>query len=615
MKKFASILSVMILSVLLASQGVFAATTDTVDWEVSNSKEATALDENYETNVTLSLPSAEYKNDLDVVFVVDQSFSAKNSGSAEQAADLLETLAGYENVNIKTAVVIMGGYIPVLNGSPHLEELTSSNVGELQGVVKDTSWRSADGAKGSNIDGAMKYAVNLLDNDTAVSDSNKYVILLSDGGTFAWGDADNLTAKLFNTNANGPAYYWWNQSDFDAKYGDSYPDGRFVSLYNMSNSVIDDSTMSFKVTTEESDAAYGVMPSNVSGSGARTQFTGAIAADTLQTVLGDDMSLSDITIVEKGNDQDYVTSREAAMYHAAHTIIDANDKYTVLYVTSPYYPTSDNLFSATEQFKDFLEDSGVELYRTEGGSAKYPTDYSNEIVDYTKLCDSIDQSLAYVVGSGSVVTDVIGADFDLKNIETIDVKENGESLSKSVSGNTVTFSDASGNEAYTVEYKDESGTESLVWTIKKDITINNVASMTYTLTLANTETAAGTYGQLDLDGDGAIDGTEIAVDSSKAIYTNASAELQPVDSNGNSNYSVVAFPKPSVTYEVKATNDPAKDDENNDTDTDTDSNNSSTSNSKTVKTGDTVNPAIWIALVAAAASALSIIFISRKRRQ
>ena len=57
--------------------------TPTESFDVSGSKKASPnllIGEDRETTVTLSLPSAEYKNKVDIVFVMDDSTSTKNAG-------------------------------------------------------------------------------------------------------------------------------------------------------------------------------------------------------------------------------------------------------------------------------------------------------------------------------------------------------------------------------------------------------------------------------------------------------------------------------------------------------------------------------------------------------
>ena len=85
--------------------------------DVSKSKTATALDASGQTQITLSLPSAEMKKTLDVVFVVDNAFPKENQDAAQKAAELLEQLSAIGtggNLTINVGLVISGGYIPVL---------------------------------------------------------------------------------------------------------------------------------------------------------------------------------------------------------------------------------------------------------------------------------------------------------------------------------------------------------------------------------------------------------------------------------------------------------------------------------------------------------------------
>lgn len=84
------------------------------DWGNSKSKTATNLDKNFESKVTLSLPAASYKGNLDVAFVLDGSTSADQAGLAEQAASLLNELAEMENLNVKASLTVFGGSVPIL---------------------------------------------------------------------------------------------------------------------------------------------------------------------------------------------------------------------------------------------------------------------------------------------------------------------------------------------------------------------------------------------------------------------------------------------------------------------------------------------------------------------
>ena len=72
----AAMLITMLPSAMLAN-GTNETTTDgTKTWQISKSKTATNLDENYQSEVTLSLPAAQEQLESDVVFVLDKSTSA-----------------------------------------------------------------------------------------------------------------------------------------------------------------------------------------------------------------------------------------------------------------------------------------------------------------------------------------------------------------------------------------------------------------------------------------------------------------------------------------------------------------------------------------------------------
>ena len=95
--------------------------------------------------------------------------------------------------------------------------------------------------------------------------------------------------------------------------------------------------------------------------------------------------------------------------------------------------------------------------------------------------------------------------------------------------------------------------EQIKWTINVPVTNFQHVSLNYQVKLTNPKTKAGTYGQKDFNGDGIVDGTKTAVDPSRAIYTNTSAVLVPVDSVGKAGASE-AFGKPSVSYTVNKPN-------------------------------------------------------------
>ena len=179
--------------------------------------------------------------------------------------------------------------------------------------------------------------------------------------------------------------------------------------------------------------------------------------------------------------------------------------------------------------------------------------------------ESIKNQILYLVGAGSSVTDTIGDRFDLTDPAQMKLTVDDEQgNSKTYNAETIGenqnqygfLKQGDGTYAYKVTYtpddKDKKTGEQIVWTTYVPITNFQHVSLTYQVKLKDSKTEPGTYGQLDLNGDGLIDGTNTAVDSSNAIYTNESALLSPKDSAGNEGTSE-EFGKPSVSYTVEKT--------------------------------------------------------------
>ena len=166
------------LSALAAQQG----SAKEQSWDVSRSKTATNLDQAYRSQVTLSLPSHEEKLVTDVVFVLDES-SCSEPVKAEVAQMLQALYAQAE----ETGAVIKVGAVQFRG------EVTSLPLTEITADTKDDvadfmGRRPATG--GSNLSAGLLAGENMLDADAAVSRDRKYLILVSDGITYIWDDAD-----------------------------------------------------------------------------------------------------------------------------------------------------------------------------------------------------------------------------------------------------------------------------------------------------------------------------------------------------------------------------------------------------------------------------------------
>lgn len=95
MKKLISIFLTMALLLSLGTASFAAQSQESSEWDVSKSKSATNLDEKFESQVTLSLPSAEETLTSDVVFVLD--YSSCGESVAQDALTKLKELVGQVN--------------------------------------------------------------------------------------------------------------------------------------------------------------------------------------------------------------------------------------------------------------------------------------------------------------------------------------------------------------------------------------------------------------------------------------------------------------------------------------------------------------------------------------
>ena len=162
--------------------------TDPIEWNVSRSKTATALDTStWTSNVTLSLPSAEEALASDVVFVLDKSTSAKKEA---QALDMLTAL---KEQTAKTGAKVKVGVV-IFNKEANVTQLTDLATGynTIEDAIKQ------DFSSGTNTHAGLLAGKQLLDEDKEVAANRKYLIVVSDGITYMYNAKPTVTAWSFN---------------------------------------------------------------------------------------------------------------------------------------------------------------------------------------------------------------------------------------------------------------------------------------------------------------------------------------------------------------------------------------------------------------------------------
>ncbi len=474
--------------------------SEPVDWETSKSKTATNLDKNYESQVTLSLPAAETVPVTDVVFVLDRSSSA--GAARQEISSMMDNLL--QIVNNSDAVINVGvvNFWYEADSGIALTALTNESIDSIKNAIMEGN------LSGTNIEAGIDAAVAMLD-ASSTPDENKYMVLVTDGISHAWNDQ------------NGEVKTIWGQGTAD-----------YSVVFNGANSYyyFDTTKTSFQ-TVFDTPSGDTQLNSNYE--------VPVFDAESVIEVL-EDTEYADYYI-RQGEYESYYSGVEKGVYEAAHAYANAASKYKCinLYWEVSGYPIA----------SEFME------WTNEQGKCYNISD------DLSGAFDEVEREITYVVDAGSQVIDVIGGDddgvnydYDFDFVDVVSLTVGGEELDFTKDGNTYYFGESrdgiypfvltyypNGLGVATMDIEDETvvAGELFVWEINVPITIDKSVQLTYTVKLANPKTADGTYGQYDEDGS----------ENYAGLYTNNSAVLFPVDSNGNVGEKE-AFDKPTVSYTV-----------------------------------------------------------------
>ena len=184
--------------------------TDSIEWNVSRSKTATALDTStWTSNVTLSLPSAEEKLASDVVFVLDKSTSTELEDQALGMLAALKDQAASTEAKVKVGVVIF-------NKQANVTPLTDLATGydDIKTAIEQEI------KSGTNTHAGLLAGKKLLDDDTEVAANRKYLIFVSDGITYMYNAEPTATAWSFKADSWN---HWVGPDNWNSKYGSDNP--------------------------------------------------------------------------------------------------------------------------------------------------------------------------------------------------------------------------------------------------------------------------------------------------------------------------------------------------------------------------------------------------------
>ena len=460
----------------------------------SKSKAATNLNSRYQSDVTLSLPAQQETLISDVVFVLDKSTSA---ALEEQALAMLETL--------RTQIRETGGKVKVgvviFNREAHATGLLDL---ETQGDAIEEAIQQTI-SSGTNTHAGLLAGKALLDDDKTVAASRKYLIFVSDGISYLFNESPTAVAWTFTQPGDGGTeQHFAGPDNWKVQYGSDDP------------------------------------PANW--------------AETLQSIRD--------KVEKQGTEYDYAYDSGASEYTpAADQTKYANSVEKALCLTDAVYQAA--------------KEEGYHCYamtatQSEGRQYAWGPSFMAYLAGGEEVSfDTIRNEIVYLLGAGSCVVDEIGSGTDNKgNAYHFDFVDDAANLALTVGGRTYTVTKAEQVESGAVStywfgqpvengqsgadypfvlhyYKDgttlrgERYDECFVWEFHAPVTQFQRVELTYTVRLADPQTAAGTYGAYDGTGES----------GASALFTNNSAVLYSVDSTGVSGQPE-RFRRPTVSYTV-----------------------------------------------------------------
>ena len=509
---------------------------DPVKLDVSRSK--TAFDDltknsngDWTTDVTLSLPSAEYKPVIDVVFILDDSH-AGNEIFKNAATSLLTELSQKENVDVNVGIVnfdaVARDWVAATTNSQYSGLISVKNAEGLQALNTAIATKLAyenDGQTkkvgATNIEWPLEMAQNML---ASGKGTEKYAILFSDMYGYVYRGDLNIDGQTYENVPLSKRLYAGESKFYQGSLSMGTKYQSFADVYAYRNDEENQTTDGFFRDSSWNSywsiySGYMQIPTNPATQDSADPFgvPGGYSGFEKSTCL--------------------VYDRLLRMKQAGINISIVNNDFAPGDIREVGH-----VQSIKNDMLDTLEQKGISVIKTQKNVTEE---------DMTNVFDTLKDQLIQVVSAGSTVTDKIGTNFDFVGLNTMSLKIGDNTIPGVIdeATNTITFKHGSKDNAHVVVY--DSSADSFTWTINEDVTKDARVQLTYSVKLTKPETAAGTYGVTDLNGDGKVDGTDTTYTDTDALYTNESATMVPKDSDGHTGEKLT-FPKPSVSYTVSS---------------------------------------------------------------
>lgn len=464
---------------------------------VDLNKEASGLTNN-KTTVTLTVGADQTTEAADVVFVLDKSTSTDVREEALKMLKELQKEASERNLKVKVGAVVFNRSADNEGYVVDLSELDDDTVQSL------TKMFGLELASGTNIEAGLRKGISMLQSDSDVPNSNKHLVLVSDGITYIWG-------------ANEPVKSIYSQRLYDKTA--AVDNIMWLSSCEMDPTALEDLSAWYDDTTikEEVQRLLGSYETNY----------------TSGTISKSSPGYEELPAIPSGGSN--LTALEVAMYKTIQAWESADKAGYNLYA----YATQNSDYSWGPIFIENLKDIA-------GSSSKVPDNVSG-------MFDGVKNSILYEIQSGTV-KDPIGYYYTFDGLDTVKLTVGGVEVEQDdpAVGYNVSFN----NGAYGVNYDETNRV--LTWDIKTPVEQGKAVALSYGLTVDQSKVPTDRYvdaptnGETTLTYEPTTGGKEIA-EFDVPEFTLGKKESIPTpdkEANGNESIGDVA-PGQTISFTIK----------------------------------------------------------------
>lgn len=476
----------------------------------SKSKEATNLvkqsDGTYTSDVTLTLPSVEEAPVYDVVFVLDKSTSAELEKNALDMLKQLQDQIEGTQTTIQVGVVIF-------NKEAHVTKLKNltTEYEQIEEAIREEI------KSGTNTHAGLLAGKALLDNDTDVAADHKYLIFVSDGITYMYNKTPTAIAWGFFADAEK---HFAGPDNYASKYGSNVPPANWSEWLTSVGQQIQGLDSKYEYP-------YGETPTAITSSSESTTTANSVDKALYLT------------------NETYQSAKTAGYHCYAMT---ATQNKGLQYLWGPSFMSY--LAGGKEvSFEDIHND--IYYLLSEGSTVEDVIGYGTDNRGNAYNFDFVNDISKLTLKVGTETLEATDLTLDLSYDDANETARYGFAPNRVQITTDTDQSNIPEQDPYSYDYvlyyyqngKDGNSDECFVWDINVPVSKFAPVSLTYQVKLTNAQTASGTYGTYDKNGSQKKD----------SLYTNKSATLYPVDSDGVRGIPE-NFQKPTVSYTVSGGN-------------------------------------------------------------